>query len=100
MNLCNINGEGVINRFWCTYLPTTEEVNNYLGRALVLNIYWDGSETPAVSAPFADFFCQPMKLQAIDNHFFNSSTEKEILFWFGADVEFKKLNNNSLYLHA
>jgi len=125
LNLCNIEGEGVINRFWCSYLPTTEEENNYLGRALVLNIYWDGSETPAVSAPLADFFCQPMKLQAIDNHFFNSSnefclfnslipmpfrknarieivndTEKEILFWFGTDVEFKKLNNSSLYLHT
>lgn len=125
LSLCNIDGEGVINRFWCTYLPTTEEENNYLGRALVLNIYWDGSESPAVSAPIADFFGQPLKLQAIDNHFFNSSnefcifnslipmpfrenarieiindTEKEILFWFGTDIEFKKLNNNSLYLHT
>ena len=124
-SLCNIDGEGVINRFWCTYLPTTEAENNYLGRALVLNIYWEGSETPAVSAPLADFFGQPMKLQAIDNHFFNSSnefclfnslipmpfresarieivndTEKEILFWFGTDVEFKKLDDRILYLHT
>ncbi len=125
LSLCNLNGEGIINRFWCTFLPTTEKENNYLGRALVINIYWDGSETPAVSAPLADFFCQPIKLQAIDNHFFNSSnefcvfnslipmpfrkearieiindTDKEILFWFGADVEYKKLDQNSLYLHT
>ncbi len=125
LDLCNIEGEAVINRIWCSYLPTNEEENNFMGRALVLNIYWDGSETPAVSAPLADFFCQPIKLQAIDNHFFNSSnnfcvfnslipmpfhenarieivndTEKEILFWFGADVEFKKLSNNCLYLHS
>ena len=125
LSLSNIEGEGVINRIWCTWLPTNEKENNFLGRALVLNIYWDGSETPAVSAPLADFFCQPMKLQAIDNHFFKSSnefcvfnslipmpfrknarieiindTEKEILFWFGVDVEFKKLTKNSLYLHT
>lgn len=124
-NIYNIKGEGVINRIWCTFLPTNDNKNNYLGRALVLNIYWDGSETPAVSAPLADFFCQPLKLQEMDNHFFNSSnkfcvlnslipmpfrksarieitndTESEILFWFGTDVEFKKISKESLYLHA
>ena len=121
----NINGEGVINRLWCTFLPTTEEENNYLGRALVLNIYWDDGDTPAVSAPISDFFCQPLKLQAIDNHFFNSSneycvfnslvpmpfhknarieiindTDKAQRIWYEVDVEYKKLNSSSLYLHT
>ncbi|MEN8229394.1 MAG: DUF2961 domain-containing protein [Bacteroidota bacterium] len=123
--LNNINGEGVINRLWCTFLPTTEEENNYLGRALVLNIYWDDGDTPAVSVPIADFFCQPLKLQAIDNHFFNSSneycvfnslvpmpfrknarieiindTEQVQRIWYEVDVEYKKLKSSSLYLHA
>ncbi len=57
-NLYNIEGVGLNNRLWCTFLPTTEKENNFLGRALVPNIYW-----------------------------------------VGADMEFKKLNKNSLENH-
>lgn len=79
-DLVNAEGEGVITRFWGTFYPLYEptkrrEFNNYVTRALVVNIYWDGVKKPAVSAPLADFFCQPLELQAIENEFFTSSNE-------------------------
>lgn len=120
-----LEGAGVINRIWCTFIPKDQKQNDYLGRALVLNIYWDGSEKPAVSAPLADFFCQPLHLQPIQNHFFSSSNRlcvfnslipmpfrngarievlndsgEDMLFWYGLDVEKKAPNDNALYLHS
>ena len=123
--LIRLEGEGVINRIWCTFIPKDQKQNDYLGRALVLNIYWDGSEKPAVSAPLADFFCQPLHLQPIENRFFSSSNRlcvfnslipmpfrkgarievvngsgEDMLFWYGLDVEQKAPEDNALYLHA
>jgi hypothetical protein len=120
-----LEGEGVINRIWCTFIPKDQKQNDYLGRALVLNIYWDGSEKPAVSAPLADFFCQPLHLQPIENRFFSSSNRlcvfnslismpfrkgarieivndsgEDMLFWYGLDVEKKAPDDKALYLHA
>jgi hypothetical protein len=50
--LLNVNGAGIINRIWLT---VNERSPKDL-RSMRLEIYWDDSATPAVSAPLGDFF--------------------------------------------
>jgi hypothetical protein len=50
--LLNMNGPGIINRMWVTISDRSPAML----RSLVLNIYWDNEEKPAVSVPFGDFF--------------------------------------------
>jgi len=51
--LCNISGCGIINRIWMTNsMASSPEMM----RALRIDMYWDGAEKPAVSAPLGDFF--------------------------------------------
>ncbi len=51
--LAQVKGEsGVLRRIWITISDRTPRML----RGLRLDIYWDGSETPAVSAPLGDFF--------------------------------------------
>ena len=48
--LADIKGQGAIKHIWITeVLPA--------GRLLLLRIYFDGQEHPAVEAPLSDFFC-------------------------------------------
>ncbi len=50
--LLNIEGPGIINRIWITINDRSPEML----RSLVINMYWDNAERPAVSVPFGDFF--------------------------------------------
>ena len=50
--LADIKGTGVINRMWITLNNRTPEML----RALKVEMFWDDAETPAVQAPFGDFF--------------------------------------------
>jgi hypothetical protein len=50
--LLDIAGPGIISRMWITISDRSPEML----RSLVLNMYWDGENKPAVSAPFGDFF--------------------------------------------
>ncbi|MFH0759451.1 MAG: glycoside hydrolase family 172 protein [Bacteroidota bacterium] len=52
ITLLDIDGPGIIQRMWITLNRRDPEML----RSLVINIYWDGEEKPAVSAPFGDFF--------------------------------------------
>ena len=49
-------GMGTIRRMWITISNRAPE----LMRGIVLRMYWDGEEKPAVEAPVGDFFCQPL----------------------------------------
>ena len=51
-SLLDIQGPGIINRIWITISDRSPQML----RSLVINIYWDDEEKPAVSAPFGDFF--------------------------------------------
>lgn len=58
--LAEIDGPGTINHIWMTF-PTPAP--SWLGRdgnanhsELVLRMYWDGAEQPAVESPVGDFF--------------------------------------------
>jgi len=51
-SLLDIEGPGIINRIWITISDRSPQML----RSLVINMYWDDEEKPAVSAPFGDFF--------------------------------------------
>lgn len=51
-SLLDIKGPGIINRIWITISDRSPQML----RSLVINMYWDDEEKPAVSAPFGDFF--------------------------------------------
>jgi hypothetical protein len=126
MDFLKINDQGVINRFWWTTFPKKNDQENLnLAQEILLNIYWDNSDKPAISVPIADFFCQPNQLGLVENHFFNSTNDQlvfnsmipmpfrtnarfelvnyhdeQIVFFYGVDLELKELNKNTLYLHS
>jgi len=50
--ILDIKGPGIINRMWITISDRSPEML----RSLVIRIYWDNSEKPAVNVPFGDFF--------------------------------------------
>jgi len=52
VTLLDIAGPGVINRMWFTISDRSPKML----RSLKIEIFWDGSSKPAVSAPFGDFF--------------------------------------------
>lgn len=120
-----INGSGVIKKIWLTTFPSNEEEDIELANDLIINIYWENNEKAAVSVPIADFFCQPLKLQAIENYFFYSTnnqllftsvipmpfretarfelinnSEKEVEIFYGIDIEFEVVDEDAMYLHA
>jgi hypothetical protein len=50
--LMDIEGIGIIHRMWITVNNRSPEML----RGMRIDMYWDGAEKPAVSAPFGDFF--------------------------------------------
>ena len=50
--LMNVTGAGIIQRMWMTVSDRSPESL----RTLKIEMYWDGSTTPAVSVPLGDFF--------------------------------------------
>jgi hypothetical protein len=58
-----VKGHGYIAQFWMTFpgwfwqhWNTKAPVNQSILKTLLLRIYWDGAEQPAVAAPVGDFF--------------------------------------------
>jgi hypothetical protein len=49
--LADLGGAGIIRHIWIT----TNEAGP-IGRTVVIRMYWDGSDVPAVEAPLGDFF--------------------------------------------
>ena len=52
VNIVNLNGSGTVRRIWITFSDRSPEML----RSLKIEMFWDGSSTPAVSAPIGDFF--------------------------------------------
>jgi len=50
------NTSGIVRRMWITLDDRTPA----LMRGIVLRMYWDGAEKPAVEVPLGDFFCQAL----------------------------------------
>ncbi|WP_425399140.1 glycoside hydrolase family 172 protein [Aeoliella sp.] len=55
-----LQGPGKISHIWLT--PNSMDIRH--PRALVLRIYWDGSDTPSVETPIGDFFAVGNGMQA------------------------------------
>lgn len=69
--LLNVDGAGIIHRIWLTVDDLYHVSEEW--RALKIEMFWDGCETPAVSAPLEDFFCQPLGRNiAMENALFAS----------------------------
>ena len=73
----DVEGCGVIRKLWMTmdYLGTyLHPRNRERNRQVWIEIFWDNAETPAVSAPFGDFFGHIMGRDEIfENAFFGLS---------------------------
>ncbi len=51
--MAHAGGSGCVRRIWVTINDRSKEML----RGLVLRMYWDGTDKPAVEAPLGDFFC-------------------------------------------
>ena len=73
--LADIQGSGTIRRIWTTLFKFNKEAL----RGIKIEIYWDGAKTPAVQAPFGDFFCMTMgQPVAFENAIFSSPEGKSV----------------------
>jgi len=69
--MLDVDGAGIIHRIWLTVDDLYHVPEEW--RCIKIEMFWDGSETPAVSAPLEDFFCQPLGRNiAMENALFAS----------------------------
>ncbi|HVF10792.1 MAG TPA: glycoside hydrolase family 172 protein, partial [Abditibacteriaceae bacterium] len=61
LTLAHAAGMGTVRRMWITI----NDRSPHMLRGLVLRMFWDGEEKPAVEAPFGDFFGQALGQPAI-----------------------------------
>jgi hypothetical protein len=121
--LMNVNGSGIITRMWFTI----RERSPQMLRSLKIEMFWDGAENPAVSAPFGDFFGNGLGLMAAhENALFanpegrsfichipmpfktgakvvitnEGSTDLTMLFYDINFVQTKSWNPENLYFHC
>lgn len=116
--LADIKGQGAIKHIWITDSAKT-------GRLLILRIYFDGYEKPAVEAPLSDFFAnaeykygQLSSLamcynpgKAMNCYFempyfksfrieLENTANEECAVYYQIDCEEKEIPEDSLYFHA
>lgn len=121
--LMDVQGPGIINRMWFTI----QDRSPLMLRSLKIEMFWDGQDKPAVSAPFGDFFGNGLgRLVKHESELFSSAegrsfncfipmpfktgariavtnegdTDLDMLFY---DINFIKLTNwnaNTLYFHC
>lgn len=83
--LLDIEGSGIINRIWITI----REQSEYSLRSLVINMYWDNEEKPAVSSPLGDFFGVGLgKTAVFENELFVNPEGRSFVSY--AQMPFKK----------
>ncbi len=121
--LFDVKNAGIITRMW---LSGTIGVNPVQRRAVRIDMFWDGAEKPAVSAPVGDFFGIGLGMTArFDNELFSSpearsfnftipmpfrksalitisnESPEEVWIWYDINyLQVKKPDNNLLYFHA
>lgn len=122
-SLFDVKGTGMITRMW---LSGSLGVNPVQRRAVRIDMFWDGAEKPAVSAPVGDFFGIGLGLSAkYDNALFSSpearsfnftipmpfrksalvtltnESDEEVWIWYDINyLELGKLPDDALYFHA
>ncbi len=116
--LADIEGEGTITHIWCTADPV-------LWRRLILEMYWDDAETPAVRVPLGDFFCNgwcertlvnslaiavnpaggfncyfPMPFKKNAKIILKNLSDKDALFYYQVDYLLEELDDEIAYFHV
>lgn len=81
----DLQGCGIINHIWLTLDNRTPKVL----RSLKIEMYWDNAKTPAVQAPFGDFFCNLMgRTVSFENYFFSNPATRSFNCY--AQMPFRK----------
>lgn len=121
--LLDVEGTGVITRMWFTIQDRSPKML----RSLKIEMFWDGNDKPAVSAPFGDFFGNGLgRMVAHENELFanpegrsfncfipmpfktgakvvvtnESDTDLNMLFYDIDFVKMKDWNEANLYFHC
>lgn len=84
-----VKGVGYISRMWITFpgwfwqhWNPTGPIDPTMLKALVMRIYWDGSDTPAVEAPVGDFFgAGQCEFNSFTSRFVGTSSGGFFTFW-------------------
>lgn len=79
--LLDVQGSGVIDHFWITFNAqgTFGVLAPIFRRGLKLEMFWDGAEIPAVSAPIGDFFGMGVgQLKHYENELFSCVMAKSL----------------------
>jgi hypothetical protein len=67
--LMDAQGSGIIHRMWLTIGDRSPRML----RSIRIDMYWDGADKPAVSAPLGDFFCAGLgMIVPFENELFSS----------------------------
>lgn len=116
--LADIKGEGLITHIWCTAEPS-------LWRRLILEIYWENANSPAVEVPMGDFFCNgwcertlvnslpiavnpaggfncyfPMPFYTNAHIVLKNLSEKEAIVYYQIDYLLTELEDEIAYMHV
>ncbi|MCF6332686.1 MAG: DUF2961 domain-containing protein [Draconibacterium sp.] len=121
--LLDVDGMRIITRMWFTIRDKSPEML----RSLKIEMFWDGNEKPAVSAPFGDFFGDGLGiLVAHENELFanpkgrsfncfipmpfksgakvlltnESDSDQKMIFYDINFVKLKEWNEENLYFHC
>ena len=121
--LLNVKGAGIIQRFW---MSGTIATNHEQRRAVRIDMFWDGANKPAVSAPIGDFFgvahgllfpfesklflspegrsfnCNiPMPFKKSAYITITNESSKEVWIWYDINyLKVDKLQKDVLYFHT
>ncbi len=76
ITLMDFDGVGLIDRIWMTI----DDRSAYMCRGLLINMYWDKNDKPAVSAPVGDFFGLGSERKiAFENELFSSGEGRSFI---------------------
>lgn len=121
--LMNFSGAGIIERMW---MSGTIAKNAEQRRGVVLNMYWDGGDKPAVSAPIGDFFGNALGIMtAFDSELFSNpegrsfnftipmpfrtgarveivnESSSQVLFWYDINMQqMESIPDDAMYFHT
>ena len=78
VEILNIEGAGTVDRIWMTVDDLFHIPEEH--RSMKIEMFWDHSEQPAVSAPLEDFFNQVFgKMSAFENALFSSPEGRSMM---------------------
>ena len=122
IDVLNTTGSGIVRRMWLSgTIPRSAEQMQHVR----IEMYWDGSKTPAVSAPIGDFFGLGLgKSKAYTNALFSNpegrsfnftipmpfkksarivlvnGSSSHALIWYDINFTLEKVPEDAMYFHA